>query len=336
MIYLQAEKLKVGVVGLGKMGILHASILNTLPNVELTALCDKSSLIRKVCKKLFKGLHLEADLENLSDLELDIVYVTTPIPSHFAVAQSIYQNKIAQNVFIEKPLAKNFDESRNLCQLAASSSGINMVGYMKRFAVTFRKAKDLLDNFVLGDLISFDAHAYSSDFFGTDQSSKACNARGGVLRDLGAHVIDLSLWFFDALEVDYSKPEKSGDFSSDDPIMFNVKSSEGLEGKFNVSWFKPNYRMPEFGIEIEGSKGRISVNDDQVQLKLENKEPVNWYRHDLKDNVGFQLGGPEYYREDEYFVKSVLGASMVTPNFFDASKVDSIIDHVKFGPDNND
>ena len=70
MYYLQIEKLKVAVVGLGKMGILHASILNTLPNVELTALCDKSTLIRKVCKKLFKHVQVEADLEKFSDLGL--------------------------------------------------------------------------------------------------------------------------------------------------------------------------------------------------------------------------------------------------------------------------
>lgn len=318
------------------MGLLHASILNTLPNVELTALCEKSTLIRKMCKKLFKDLHVVADIENLSDLGLDVVYVTTPIPSHFVVTKNIYSNKIAQNVFIEKPLAKNYDESSNLCKLAKSFGGFNMVGYMKRFAVTFRKAKDLLDNQILGDLASFDAYAYSSDFFGTDKNSKACTARGGVLRDLGAHVIDLSLWFFGDLEVVYSKPEQSSDFCSDTPLMFNVKRSDGLEGQFNVSWFKPNYRMPEFGLHITGSDGIMSVNDDQVQLKLQNNEPVSWYRHDLKDNVGFQLGGPEYYREDEYFVKSLLDARKVTPDFHDAAKVDYIIDRVKFGDEIND
>ncbi len=336
MVYLRTEKLKVAIVGLGKMGILHASILNTLPTVELVALCDKSALIRKVCKKLFKGLQVEADLEMFSDLGLDIIYVTTPILSHFAVTQSIYTQKIAPNVFIEKPLSKNLAESSELCQLAASSDGLNMVGYMKRFAVTFRKAKDLLDNHVLGDLTSFDAYAYSSDFFGTDPNSKAGNARGGVLSDLGAHVIDLSFWFFNSLDVDLSKSEQSIDSNSDDPMLFTVKSSAGLEGEFSISWFKPNYRMPEFGLKINGSKGTMSVNDDQVHLKLENKKAVTWYRHDLKDNVGFQLGGPEYYREDEYFVKSVLEKCNVIPDFHDAFKVDSIIDSVKIGDEIND
>ena len=51
---LSRESLRVAVIGLGKMGLLHASILNTLPNVELTALCDKSVFVRKFCKRVFE------------------------------------------------------------------------------------------------------------------------------------------------------------------------------------------------------------------------------------------------------------------------------------------
>ena len=165
------ENLRVAVVGLGKMGLLHASILNTFPNVELKALCDKGSLIRKFCKKVFKNVRVVDDLTKLSDLELDIVYAATPIPSHFGVLNTVYSNKIARNVFTEKTLASSYDESKKLCELAQKFGGVNMVGYMKRFAVTFNKAKDLMAEEALGEVVSFDAYAYSSDFFGTEQSS---------------------------------------------------------------------------------------------------------------------------------------------------------------------
>ena len=48
------KKLKVGVIGLGKMGLLHASILNVMPNVQLAALCDKSWFMRKLAKSTLK------------------------------------------------------------------------------------------------------------------------------------------------------------------------------------------------------------------------------------------------------------------------------------------
>jgi len=150
---LSRESLRVAVIGLGKMGLLHASILNTLPNVELNALCDKGALIRKFCKKVLDKVRVVDDVEKLSDLNLDVAYVTTPIPSHFIVMETLYSRRIARNVFVEKTLASSFDEAKKLCELAQSFGGLNMVGYMKRFAVTFRKAKDLLNQDVLGDVV---------------------------------------------------------------------------------------------------------------------------------------------------------------------------------------
>lgn len=326
---LSIENLRVAVVGLGKMGLLHASILNTFPNVELSALCDKGSLIRKFCKKVFDNVRVVDDLNKLSDLDLDIVYVATPIPSHFGVLGSIYSNKIAHNVFTEKTLASSYDEAKKLCELAQNFGGINMVGYMKRFAVTFRKARDLLTQDSLGEIVSFDARAYSSDFFGSEKSSKASGSRGGVLKDLGAHVIDLALWFFDDLEVDSIELEQPTDWGSEDSAQFSVKRSDGLEGSFDISWCKENYRMPEFELVINGSEGSMRVNDDRLELKLNDAKSSLWHRHDLNDHVGFLLGAPEYFREDDYFIKSVLEKRNVNSSFQAASKVDYIIDQVK-------
>jgi predicted dehydrogenase len=325
---LSRENLRVAVVGLGKMGLLHTSILNTFPNVELTALCEKSSLIRKFCKKVFDDVHIMDDLTKLSNLDLDIVYVATPIPSHFGVMDTIYSNKIARHVFTEKTLASSYDEAKKLCELAQSFAGVNMVGYMKRFAVTFRKARDLLTQNALGELVSFDAYAYSSDFFGSE-SSEASGSRGGVLKDLGAHIIDLALWFFDDLEVASLKMEQPVNWGSEDSAQFSVNRSDGLEGSFDISWCKENYRMPEFELVINGSEGSMKVNDDRIELELNGDKSSVWHRQDLNDHVGFLLGAPEYFREDDHFIKSILEKRNVDSNFYSASKVDYIIDQVK-------
>jgi hypothetical protein len=69
---------------------------------------------------------------------------------------------------------------------------------------------------------------------------------------------------------------------------------------------------------------------------LNDGKSTKWYRHDLDDKVNFLLGVPEYYREDEYFVKSALSGNTTEPSFFNASKVDYIIDQVKKKADKND
>jgi predicted dehydrogenase len=323
------ESLGVAVVGLGKMGLLHASILNVLPNVQLVALCEKSGITRKLLKKVFKGIRIVDAVEKLAGLNLDAVYVTTPIPSHFPVARTIYLKKIARNLFVEKTLARSYEEAKELHNLAHSFGGVNMVGYLRRFAVTFRKAKDLLAQDAIGEVFSFKAYAYSSDFLGSKEGSGALSSRGGVLRDLGCHAVDLALWFFDDLRVDSAKLTSLINSGSEDSAYFRVKKSGGLEGEFEVSWCMEDYRMAEVGFSISGSKGIIDVNDDKVELKLSVGKSFTWYRHDLHDNVSFWLGLPEYYREDIYFVKSVVEGGNAEPNFYSASKVDEIIDQVK-------
>jgi len=325
---LEGEKLKVAIVGFGKMGILHAGILNVLPEVKLVAICEKSGLIRRFLKKLFKNVLVVDDVGELSDFGLDAVHVTTPISSHFAVAKSVYDLRVASNVFVEKPLASNYDEARELCDLALRFGGVNMVGYMRRFSVTFRKARDLLNQKVIGEPVSFSAYAFSSDFFGIDENSKIRTPKVGVLRDLGCHAIDLALWFFGDFKVNDAKIDSLFGGDSEDSVFFEVETQSGVSGKFNVSWCVDKYRMPEVGFTVEGSKGVIRVNDDELELSLNCGERFRWFRHDLRDDVGFWLGAPEYYREDECFAEAVIRGGYVEPCFETAAKVDRLIGEV--------
>jgi predicted dehydrogenase len=329
------ERLRIAVVGLGKMGLLHASILNVMPSVEVVALCDKSFLLLKFVKKLFTTAQVVDDVEKLADLDLDSVYVTTPIRVHFPIVKTLYLKKVTRNMFVEKTLASSWDKAKELCELAQSHGDVNMVGYMKRFAVTFRTAKSMLNQGTLGDITSFEAYAYSSDFSGINKSSKMPVSRGGALRDLGSHVIDLALWFFGDLEVDSAALKSMIGGCCEDSAHFTVKKS-GLKGQFNVSWCMDNCRLPNFGLIISGHKGIMKVNDDSLELKLNDGTSSTLYRHDLDDNVNFLLGESEYYREDEYFVKSILTGNNAEPSFRTASKVDYIIDHVEKKADKND
>ena len=307
------------------MGLVHSGILSVLPNVELVALCEKNRLIRRLSKRMFKECEIIDDVEKLAGLSLDAVYVTTPIPSHFPVAGAILEKKISKNVFVEKTLAQTYAESKHLTDLAESRQGVTMVGYLRRFYVTFRKAKGLLQDTAIGEVKSFKSYAYSSDFFGLETETKASSSRGGLIRDLGCHAIDLALWFFGNLKV-ISSESRSGD-QGGNSIGFRAEGSE-VSGDFDVSWRKEDYRMPDVGFLVNGSKGNLFVNDDQVRLERSEGKVLKWYRHDLNDSVPFWLALPEYYREDLHFAESVAGGMKATPDFCSAKEVDKIIDDV--------
>ncbi|MGB9841297.1 MAG: Gfo/Idh/MocA family protein [Candidatus Bathyarchaeales archaeon] len=321
--------MKVGIIGLGKMGLLHSCILHTLPNVEVVAVCDKSMIIRRFFKKLFKNAVITDDFTKMACLNLDAIYVTTPIPSHYPILKEIYSKGIACNVFVEKTLTSSFSDSEKLCSLVKNIGGVNMVGYMKRYCVTFRKAKELLEQKIIGDITSFSAGAFSSDFVEVAATAKEPLARGGVLKDLGSHVIDLALWFFGDCFVDDAVIESVTAPGCEDVAYFRVKTRNGVSGDFAVSWCKKGYRMPEFVLSIHGNKGVIDVNDDKVSLALNNGTSRYWYRHDLSDNVEFLIGASEYYREDHAFIASIQNGSAASPSFFESLNVDYLIEQVK-------
>jgi predicted dehydrogenase len=321
------RKLRVGVVGLGKMGLVHTSVLNVLPNIEVAALCDKSDLIRRFFKKVLKHMPILDDVEKLSSFGLDAVYVTTPIPYHCNVARTVYQNKIAKNVFVEKTLAASYREAEELCSLARRSGGANMVGYLRRFYVTFSKAKSLLDEGKIGDISSFKAYAFSSDFVDTKAENRESGDRGGVLADLGSYAMDLALWFFGDLSVKSARAESV--VQNSEVLHLELCHNQGIAGTCDVSWCMKDYRMPEVGFTFDGSKGTVTVNDDWVELRQRGGASSRWFRQDLNDNVPFWLGLPEYYREDEYFVSCLWEGREAEPCFESASKIDKMIEDVK-------
>jgi predicted dehydrogenase len=322
------RKTSVGVVGLGKMGVMHACLLNTLPNVHVAAVCEKSRLMRIIAKRAFRGIFVTDSLAKFSGLGLDAIYVLTPIPIHYLLIKQIYSDKLAANVFVEKTLTSNYANSEELSSLA-QQHGVNMVGYMKRFSVTFNKVKALLEQQVLGDLVSFGAYAFSSDFSDVPEGSTLSKARGGVVEDLGSHVVDLAIWLFGDLKVAYAKANSRISIDSEDDVTFGVVCDNGLQGKFDVSWRKNGYRMPEFGLTIRGTKGTLNANDDEVRLELNQAQTQRWFRADIDDNVGFLLGGPEYYRENQHFIESIIAGTPAKSDFKSSLKVDYLIEQVR-------
>jgi predicted dehydrogenase len=320
---------RVAVIGLGKMGLLHASLLSVIPGVKLVALCEKSRLIRRLARKIFRDVQIVAHPVELADMGLDGVYVATPPSSHAAVIKAVLSARVAHSIFVEKPLASSAKEAEELCRLV-EQQGVrtNMVGYNRRFSATFRRAKEFLDEGELGEVDCFQAYAYSSDFVGAKSDSRS-RSLGGVLRDLGVHAVDLALWFFGAMKVVALETGGAKSRRSWDSIHFKVRTASGPEGEITTSWCMQNYRLPEVGLIIKGSKGILEANDDTLELKHMDGKRRLWHRHDLDSGVFFLLGGPDYLRENEAFVRAMAHRAEVEPDFRAAAVVDQIIDSVE-------
>src|SRR6185312_4602129 len=95
--------LKAAVVGLGKMGLSHYSILNTHPEVQVAAVCDTSKYMLDVLGK-YTGVRTYTSFEKLlSEEALDCLFVATPSRYHADIVDAALRHEL--HVFCEKPFA---------------------------------------------------------------------------------------------------------------------------------------------------------------------------------------------------------------------------------------
>jgi predicted dehydrogenase len=322
----------VGVIGLGKMGILHSGILNAIPSCRLKAICEKEGLLVKTAKAfLLKTLPIYADYQDMLEREdLQAVFVTTPIHTHVPIITDVARSGRDISIFVEKPLAATHKEAQSACDAVRDWSGVHMVGYQKRFSPVFQRAREYLDERLLGDLLFFRAYSFSSDVLRRGSSWRFRRGTGGVLLDLAPHLLDILLWFFGEPSSVGSMNKRIFSDEVEDYVHVDLSYDGGLKGTLDTCWCVRNFRLPEISIEVYGEKGITTVSDDFVKLALGGGlgNSKTLYRQSFDNPVSFLLADPEYTLEDEAFLKGLEGGSKPQSNFFEAAKVNAIIDRI--------
>ncbi len=122
------DKLRTAVVGAGKMGEIHARVYSDLPQSNFTAIVD-IDLDR--AKRLAKKYNCEA-ISNAAELigKVDAVTIAAPTSDHFALARPFIQAGIP--VLIEKPLASDTSQAKNIVALARQNNCLVAVGHSER------------------------------------------------------------------------------------------------------------------------------------------------------------------------------------------------------------
>ncbi|HKM50873.1 MAG TPA: Gfo/Idh/MocA family oxidoreductase, partial [Candidatus Bathyarchaeia archaeon] len=123
--------LRVGVIGLGKMGRLHFRICRSMKEVDVVAVADKSPAAIRYAKAYGVTNHYDDYTELLSNENLDAAIIVLPNFMHTNCVLSAAKKGI--HAFVEKPLAENVQQCEQIKQ-AVQSNGIKlMVGHNFRF-----------------------------------------------------------------------------------------------------------------------------------------------------------------------------------------------------------
>lgn len=255
------RKLKIGVIGAGRIGKLHSNNLaNRVPNAQLVCISDVyEPAARAQAEKL--GIAYTTDYHDiLNDPAIDAVFICSSTDTHSPI--SIEAAKAGKHIFCEKPIDHDLAKIEDVLKAVQEAGVKYQVGFNRRFDRNFRHVRDVVAAGGIGDVqivkvTSRDPEAPPISYV---------KGSGGIFVDMTIHDFDMVRYLsgseveevstFGACLVD---PEigKAGDV---DTCIINLRFQNGALGVID------NSRQAVYGydqrIEVFGSKGMISAENE--------------------------------------------------------------------------
>lgn len=249
------DKLKIGVIGLGRIGQVHLAALKTLKDVEVAAVSDLSQELTKRTAEEYQIPHFYTDYRDiLHDQDIDAVWICSPTSYHLTqVTEALESNKY---VFCEKPL----DTDRYKIQSVINSySDLNhrlMIGFNRRFDPDFAQAKANIKKIGKPVIIKIT----SRDPF--PPSAEYTKLSGGIYSDMSIHDLDMACFISDS-EAEQVIAIGSRNYTEDiDTTLITIRFKNGVICNID------NSRKASYGydqrLEILGDKGMIAVKNKKI------------------------------------------------------------------------
>ena len=291
-----ANEIGVGLVGYGMASrVFHAPVIESVPPLRLKKIVERRG-------DDSRGRHAGAETvrefdEVIRDEEIELVVVATPNESHFELASRALV--AGKHVVVEKPFTNTSAEARELTALARAQDRLVSAHHNRRWDGDFLTVRKILEGGWLGRLVEYESHF---DRYRNEPRRgawrEADGPGGGVLYDLGSHLIDQTLVLFGApLEVtadvrterEFAKAVDSFDVSLGyERLRVRLKASmlarepgprfrlRGAEGSYVKHGLDPQEEAlklglkptaPNWGEEAEESWGVINTQAGGVHLR---------------------------------------------------------------------
>lgn len=236
---------KMGVVGAGGVGGIHAAILAKDSRVKLQSFFDVEAARAQAMASRFGG-HATRSLEELLK-ECDAVFVCTPNTTHEQVAMSVLE--AGKHVFCEKPFALNLDSATRLRDRAVRSGVIYQVGHNRRFAPVYKVLKQAIDTNELRPL-SVHAKMNRGELVNPPWVWNA-SLTGGFLYETPVHMFDLMTFLFGKVEW-VQVAARSHEHGELDDFSILLSFQSGLQATMktyaHASWHFPFERFEVYGM----------------------------------------------------------------------------------------
>lgn len=256
------KKIKVGIIGAGRIGKLHAeNLINNISSVEVKSIADvfadkiETWAHELGIKNVYSDYH-----DILNDPEIDAILICSSTNTHSPI--SIEAAKAGKHIFCEKPIDYDLDRIHAVLD-AVKTAGVKFqVGFNRRFDHNFKAVRDMVQAGKIGDphiikVTSRDPEPPSAEY---------AKVSGGMFLDMTIHDFDM-VRYLSGSEVDEVFAAAAvlvdpaiGQAGDVDTALITLKFKNGAIGVID------NSRKAVYGydqrVEVFGSKGGISVSND--------------------------------------------------------------------------
>jgi myo-inositol 2-dehydrogenase/D-chiro-inositol 1-dehydrogenase len=278
--------MRLGLIGLGRIGAFHARTLAALPAVESLVVCDAApALAKQVAERL--GAQAVDSPDALLSAGVDGVVIAAATDAHPSLMRAALVAKVP--VFCEKPLARTAAESVMVQRLVDDAGVSVQVGYPRRFDAGFIAARAAVASGELGWL-----HTVRSTTLDPAPPPAAyIAASGGIFRDCSVHDFDAIRWVTgqEVVEVYATGSNQGEDFFAEvgdaDTAAALLTLADGTLAVVSNTRYNP--RGYDVRLEVHGSADSIAVG-------LDNRMPLR----SVEPGVTFPAGVPHSFFMDRF------------------------------------
>nr|WP_321443007.1 inositol 2-dehydrogenase [uncultured Cohaesibacter sp.] len=308
--------IRIGLLGAGRIGQIHARAVSALDNVEIVAVYDPFDEAAAYVQAMTGAARRTSVMEIVDDPDINAVIIASPTNQH--ADQIIEAAQAGKHIFCEKPIDLDLKKVRE-CVAEVEKAGVQlMIGFNRRFDYNFNAVKRNIDNGEVGEvelvqITSRDPEAPSAAYLKNS---------GGLFLDMMIHDFDMARYVLndDIVEVFatgsvLTDPEigKIGDL---DTATATLKTAKGRIAVIT------NSRRASYGydqrVEVHGSKGMVRADNLRgTSVTLATKEG---YRSDPLLDFFIQRYAEAYKAELQTFCRLLAGHNEIYPDHVDGMK----------------
>ena len=248
------SRLKLGVVGAGAWGRNHVRTVATLPEAELTAVCDRDPKVRDRVARQYPLTHVTADLADLLP-RVDAVIVASPATTHAQLAlQCIAAGKPC---LVEKPFALSVRDAEAVARAATERQVAVAAGHLLVFHPAVERLRTLVREGDLGKIFYL---------YGLRVNLGQVRADENALWSFGPHDVSMALYLLDdqptrvaAQGRSYLQP------GVEDVVFLTMEFASGILAHVQLSWLDPH---KERKLTVVGAKKMVVFDDMEPREKL--------------------------------------------------------------------